>query len=200
MQLIRRDIGSSWTPALPSAMNCISWNCCGLGNPGTVQELARLVREKDPSVMFLSETWMDDNRLELLRCRFLFSNKFVVKQINKGGGLVLFWKHDINLTIKSYSLSHIDSVIDCSSANPRRLTCFYGAPETHLRINSWNLLRSLKNQYSMPWCCIGNFNEITRISEKSGNRGRTERQMQEFRDVINECEFIDLGYKGLPFT
>jgi hypothetical protein len=74
-----RDIGRSWTPALPTAMNCISWNCRGLGNPGTIQELARLVREKDPSIVFLSETWMDDNRLELLRCRFHFSNKFVVK-------------------------------------------------------------------------------------------------------------------------
>jgi hypothetical protein len=71
--------------------------------------------------MFLSETWMDDHRIELLRCRFLFSNKFVVKRINKGGGLVLFWKHDINLTIKSYSLSHIDTVIDGSSAFPWRL-------------------------------------------------------------------------------
>ena len=60
-------------------MNCISWNCCGLGNQGTIQELARLVREKDPFVVFLSETWMDDNRLELLHCRFHFSNKFVVK-------------------------------------------------------------------------------------------------------------------------
>ncbi len=53
-------------------MNCISWNCRGLGNLGTIQELAVLVRNKDPSVVFLCETWMDDDRLELLRCRFLF--------------------------------------------------------------------------------------------------------------------------------
>jgi hypothetical protein len=127
-------------------MNCISWNCRGLGNPGTVQELTRLVREKDPSVLFLSETWTDEDRLEVIRCRFHFSNKFVVKRINKGGGLVLYWKHDVNLTINSYSLSHIDTIIDGHTATPWRFTCFYGAPETHLRENSWNLLRSLKNQ------------------------------------------------------
>jgi hypothetical protein len=112
----------------------------------------------------------------------------------------LFWKHDTNLTIKSYSLSHIDSVIDCSSANPWRLTCFYGAPETHLRVNSWNLLRSLKNQFSMPWCCTGDFNEITRLAEISGQRVRNDRQMQAFREAIDDCEFLDLGYKGLLFT
>ena len=59
------NIGRGWTPALSEAMNCISWNCRGLGNQGTVQELALLVREKDPSALFLSETWMDEDRLEV---------------------------------------------------------------------------------------------------------------------------------------
>jgi hypothetical protein len=116
------------------------------------------MRIKDPSVLFLSETWMDDDRLESLRCRFHFSNKFVVKRINKGGGLVLFWKHDINLAIQSYSLSHIDTIIDGNTDAPWRFTCFYGAPETHLRENSWNLLRTLSRQFSLPWCCAGDFN------------------------------------------
>jgi hypothetical protein len=29
-------------------MNCLAWNCRGLGNPHTIQELARLVRAQDP--------------------------------------------------------------------------------------------------------------------------------------------------------
>ena len=140
-------------------MNCISWNCRGLRNQGTVHELAHLVRVKDPSVLFLSETWTDEDRLEVLRCRFQFSNKFVVKRINKGGGLVLFWRNGINLSINSYSLSHIDTIVDGHTASPWRFTFFYGAPETHLRENSWNLLRTLKNQHNLPWCCVGDFNE-----------------------------------------
>ena len=44
-------------------MNYISWNCRGLGKLGTIQELAVLVRNKDPSVVFLCETWMDNDRL-----------------------------------------------------------------------------------------------------------------------------------------
>jgi hypothetical protein len=181
-------------------MNCISWNCRGLGNQGTVQELVHLVREKDPSVLFLSETWTDEDRLEVLRCRFQFSNKFVVKRINKGGGLVLFWKNGINLSINSYSLSHIDTIVDGHTASPWRFTFFYGAPETHLRENSWNLLRTLKNQHNLPWCCVGDFNEIVRNSEKCGRRHQSERQMQGFRSVIDECGFIDLGFRGFPFT
>jgi hypothetical protein len=76
---------------------------------------------------------MDEDRLEVLRCRFNFSNKFVVKRINKGGGLVLFWRQDFNLSICSYSPSHIDTIVDKDSDHPWWLNCFYGALETHLR-------------------------------------------------------------------
>ena len=34
----------------------------------------------------------------------------------------------------------------------------------------------------------------------SGGRHRPSRQMEEFRDVLNECGFLDLGYSGNKFT
>ena len=37
-------------------MSCLSWNCRGLGNPQTVDELVTLVGKKDPNVVFLMET------------------------------------------------------------------------------------------------------------------------------------------------
>jgi hypothetical protein len=67
-------------------MNCIVWNCCGLGNPRTVQELAQMVRDKDPSAVFLIETWADEPQLELLRIQLHFANKLVVPRRNRGGG------------------------------------------------------------------------------------------------------------------
>uniref|UniRef100_A0A2N9IQD1 CCHC-type domain-containing protein n=1 Tax=Fagus sylvatica TaxID=28930 RepID=A0A2N9IQD1_FAGSY len=89
---------------------------------------------------------------------------------------------------------------DSSSNQPWRLTCFYGAPETHLREHSWNLLRTLNGQHSLPWCCVGDFNEIVRNSEKCGRRSQSERQMQGFRAVIDDYGFLDLGFRGFPFT
>ena len=48
------------------------WNCRGLGNPRTGRELMELVREKDPSVVFLSETLIDDARLEFIQSSINF--------------------------------------------------------------------------------------------------------------------------------
>ena len=48
--------------------------------------------------------------------------------------------------------------------------------------------------------CIGDFNEITRVEEKSGGVVHPEKQMQDFRDCLDVCGLKDLGYSGLPFT
>ena len=104
-----------------------------LGNPCTVQELTWMVREKDPSALFLIETWADDPQLELLRIQLHFSNKLVVPRRNKRGGLALFWKQDLDLQISSYSYSHIDTIIDATSGALWLFTGFYRAPDTHRR-------------------------------------------------------------------
>uniref|UniRef100_A0A2N9HAJ1 Reverse transcriptase domain-containing protein n=1 Tax=Fagus sylvatica TaxID=28930 RepID=A0A2N9HAJ1_FAGSY len=93
-----------------------------------------------------------------------------------------------------------NALVDGSSTNAWRLTGFYGAPETHRCEESWNLLRSLNNQSSLSWLCFGDFNEIVRRAELRGHRTRNENQMQGFRDVINDCGFIDLGHRGSEFT
>lgn len=61
-------------------------------------------------------------------------------------------------------------------------------------------LRNLKARNSVPWLCVGDFNEIVRSHEKLGGRLQPERQMQEFKDALDECGFRDLGYKGGKFT
>ncbi len=155
-------------------MNCLFWNCCGLGNPCTVQELAQLARAQDPTVVFLIETWQDEGLLERLRCYLHFDNKFVVKSRHKGGGLCLFWKGSVNARIQSFSDSHIDVIINETLSDAWRLTGFYGAPETHRCEESWDLLRRLKTQSTLPWVCMGDFNEILKADEKFGRLGRSE--------------------------
>ena len=53
---------------------------------------------------------------------------------------------------------------------------------------------------NIPWICDGDFNEIVRQEEKWGGALRDHNQMQSFRDVIDECSFMDLGYVGSKFT
>ena len=40
-------------------MKILAWNCKGLENRLAVQELVDIVQAQDPSIVFLSETWSD---------------------------------------------------------------------------------------------------------------------------------------------
>ncbi|XP_075654720.1 uncharacterized protein LOC142624873 [Castanea sativa] len=98
--------------------------------------------------------------------------------------------------------SHIlaEAVSQPHSEAAWRFTGFYGEPETHRRHESWDLLRRLNQQSSLPWLCAGDFNEIVKKSVKVRGRVKPQGQMQLFREVLDECGFMDIGFKGSPFT
>ena len=102
-----------------------------------------MVQAKAPSLVFLAETWADEARLNYVQSRIQFDQKSFVERINRGGGLVLFWKNEIEVDIETSSLNHIDVIINKNSEKPWRFTGFYGEPDTHKRFESWDLLRSL---------------------------------------------------------
>lgn len=48
------------------------------------------------------------------------------------------------------------------------MTGFYGCPERGRRRHSWDLIRSISDLPSMPWCIIGDFNDMLATEEKRG--------------------------------
>ena len=106
----------------------------------------------------------------------------------------------MNLEVIDSSQYYIDTWIDRGSEHEWRFTSFYGEPDTSKRTEAWDNLRALNHHPQTPWLCAGDFNELTRQEEKLGEAIRQDRQMQLFRDVIDECGFLDLGFVGNHFT
>jgi hypothetical protein len=92
-------------------MSIISWNCRGLGQPRTVQELVRLVRGYCPKIVFLLETRQQNDRVRNLSSRIGLSKCFTVDGTRKGGGLALYWDVAVKIKILSYGQYHIDTLI-----------------------------------------------------------------------------------------
>ena len=112
----------------------------------------------------------------------------------------MLWKNSINLSVESFSKNHIDSIIDKGSNEAWRFTGFYGEPDAQKRKESWDLLCLLNRRFDLPWLCAGDFNEIVSSLEKLGGSSRSPIQMQLFREAIDECGFIDLGFTGSQYT
>ena len=96
----------------PKPMSLLCWNCRGLGNQRTENQLADIVWAKDPSVVFLAETWTDETRLIQIHDQLQLKNEFIALRRNKTGGLVIFWKKDFDLNIETFSHNHIDITIN----------------------------------------------------------------------------------------
>ena len=117
-------------------MSLLVWNCRGLGNLRTEDQLAKLVWAKNPSVMFLAETWTDKARLIQIQRRIEFKNMLNVPRRNKARGLVIFWKEDFDLSVETFSPNHIESMINKGKDNEWRFTAFYGEPDARFRYES----------------------------------------------------------------
>ncbi|KAA3467408.1 reverse transcriptase [Gossypium australe] len=138
--------------------------------------------------------------MESIRRRCGFANCINVDATGSMG-LSLGWREGINLTLKSYSKSHINVVVEEEDGEEVwRFTGFYGEPVEQNRRASWELLRALQNGNNLPWLVAGDFNEIMFSFEKQGGRIREERQMDAFRKTLDDCELADLGFSGHWYT
>jgi len=124
----------------------------------------------------------------------------IVPCIHKAGSLAMLWKEEITLHIQTYSQNHIDAHIMTDPANPWRLTGFYGRLKEHRRHESWSYLRYLHTRASLPWVCLGDFNEILNSVEKQGRLPKPNRLMEAFCNTLLHCGLIDMGYWGNMFT
>ena len=56
-------------------MSLLLWNCRGLGNPRTENELVRLIQGKGPSIVFIAETRANETRLDCTLSKINFDKK-----------------------------------------------------------------------------------------------------------------------------
>ncbi|KAL8128213.1 hypothetical protein AgCh_014971 [Apium graveolens] len=113
-----------------------------------------------------------------------------------GGGLALFWKNEGGVVITDNTQNFIDFEVSNDQVGRWRYTGFYGYPERERRTESWDLIRNLSHASELPWCIIGDFNDMLCVGEKRGGRVHPRHLMEGFRKTIEDCNLLDLGYQG----
>ena len=181
-------------------MRALSLNCCGLGNPQTVNELHDVMKKEGPNLVFLMETRLSVNCLEWLRVRLRICGCLGVDRHGHGGGLALLWDSSVSVNIESYSDHHINAEIVASDGILWRFTGFYGYLETTLCHRSWSLLKHLHSLSVVSWMVLGDFNEISELDEQVGRLDRNANQMAAFWEALADCSLLDMGFRGPLFT
>uniref|UniRef100_A0A803PC18 Reverse transcriptase n=1 Tax=Cannabis sativa TaxID=3483 RepID=A0A803PC18_CANSA len=172
----------------------------GLGNPWTLKTLCSHVKDHHPGMIFLFETRLNEAAMERIRVVMGFDSCFVVAAKGKSGGLALLWKEPYEVSIKSFTVSHIDAIVENSLGFLWRFTGFYGSPDPGDRKFSWQLLERLRDMIHGAWICGGDFNEIVKASEKKGGSLKQESKMRDFRKALSYCNFKEIRSEGGDFT
>ena len=79
----------------------------------------------------------------------------------------MLWDSSLSCSILGFSNNHIDLIIT-ESTSDWSLIGYYGFHECYRRRASWTLLGALAIRSSLPWVCIGDFNDILSPSDKKG--------------------------------
>jgi hypothetical protein len=85
--------------------------------------------------------------------------------------------NEIKIEILPYSQYHIDTFISEAGYEPWRLTCVYGEAQTGERFKTWDMLKHIKPSSSLPWMCIGDFNEVLHRMEHDAVQERSYSQI-----------------------
>ncbi|PWA83198.1 hypothetical protein CTI12_AA170930 [Artemisia annua] len=93
----------------------------------------------------------------------------VVDSIGRAGGLLLFWKKECDLTIRTFSQNHIDFVVKDENGNMWRGTGIYGWPRRQDKHRTWALMRSLRTNQDQAWDMTTTGVKLTWSNGRRGN-------------------------------
>jgi hypothetical protein len=182
-------------------MNCLFWNCRGAGNPRTVRDLQALCRAHSPKLVFLCETRQPKHKMARVRNRLGLKGFDGISSQGKSGGLALYWDESLSVNVLDINERWIDAYVRLSDDEPMwRVTFVYGEPRVENRHLMWDSLCRLRSTSDIPWLVAGDFNEAMWEFEHLSSTPRPRNQMVAFRECLEDCQLVDLGFSGHPFT
>ena len=79
-------------------------------------------------------------------------------------------------------------------------TVVYAPPQFHKHKLFWDYLQNLAMNIFLPWVLMGDFNDMLLNDEKLGGLLVNRTRISAFRNCMDKCGLIDLGFHGPRFT
>ncbi|XP_074373815.1 uncharacterized protein LOC141714180 [Apium graveolens] len=129
-----------------------------------------------------------------------YQGMFVVDSIGRSGGLTLFWKENDQVELLGFSQNHIDVKVKMENGEAWRLTGLYGEPNRTLRRRTWDLLRNLARDSKLPWCIIGDVNNVVTAGDKVGGSKYLTALIDGFNEALLDAGVTNMALVGHQFT
>lgn len=112
----------------------------------------------------------------------------------------LLWMDSWQVRFRSSSRAPIDVDVISELGVAWQFTGFYGPAKKKYRRWAWDLLKRLPTNSNVPWICGGGFNEVLSPTEGEGGGAWSLNDMLIFRETLESCDLVDLGFVGPKLT
>ncbi|KAH7851462.1 hypothetical protein Vadar_011960 [Vaccinium darrowii] len=140
-------------------------------------------------------------KLEVIRRKLGFTSSSYVDPDGLSGGLALWWDGGVDVEVETADKNIIHTIVtDISNHKLWAATFVYGCPSRAGRESVWDDIRSIARSESLPWMCLGDFNQVMQGSDKLGGHYPSQNSIIAFHGLISDCGRVDLEYKGPKYT
>ncbi|KAK4476678.1 hypothetical protein RD792_015838 [Penstemon davidsonii] len=147
------------------------------------------------------KTRVAEERAISISTRLGFSGVCRAPTVGGSGGIWMLWRQEeVKVDVIDMDQQAIHAVIAPKLGQDWLCSGVYAKPNPSERESFWNKLESMSTANSLPWLVTGDFNEVANISEKRGRRLASAARCRRFKEMMDTCGFMDLGYRGPKFT
>ncbi|PHU23004.1 hypothetical protein BC332_08111 [Capsicum chinense] len=153
-----------------------------------------LIETHKPALVVLLETHRDNH--QSMPYEFHFSNIVAVPAEGQVGGISILWHVNL-LNVTNVALTHqeIRCIIQVlPSPNKWLFLAIYVFNNASDRLMLWDNLKNVVDSMSGPWLIGGDFNEISKASEKFGGLAANWNRVNRFTDCLGYYRMLDLGF------
>jgi len=183
-------------------MRIISWNVQGTKKSQVLQEIQFLKRTHKPQILFLLETLVNEKNILAILPKIGFQYFDYVEPVNHSGGLAVLWDNGLihaSVLKKDQRAIHMlvyDTIKKCNSI----ISGVYAPTQSYDKDRFWDQLMQLHHVIDLPWCILGDLNELANPSEKKGGKTYPLSKFARLNNFMTKINGVLVPFTGYPFT
>jgi len=182
-------------------MKILSWNVQGAKKSHFQQEVGFINRTIEPDILVLFETMVNECNVARIVPSLGYQYNDTTPPKNHAGGIWLLWNTEnveVNIIAEESRALHC-LVHKKSTLKKFVLSAIFAPAQNQEKNDFWHHLKHINDVIDLPWCLIGDFNEILISSDKIRGSPLTVSKTQRLSDFLTYTKGIDANVQGRIF-
>ncbi|CAK9135067.1 unnamed protein product [Ilex paraguariensis] len=188
-------------PFMMHSVKILSWNCRRVGKERFQRAFEDILRAHKLEIVVLMETKVPSSQLGNFFSHLSLTMSEKVEPVGGASELWLMWDPTlVTISIHQSIAQVIHAHISRLDFDEWLFLVIYSSLNPSNRDHLWDNLSQVRDNYSHGWMAASDLNDFSSTLERRGRHIDHCNITRKFRERINKCELIDLGYNGPRLT